>query len=136
MEINTTRFGPQQVDPTNALFFPNGLPGFEKDRRFQLLHETNDNPVLYYIQSLDNPNLTLHAVVASHFGLYYEIMLSDEDMLALGSESPEAVSILCVVSKDNNSEDDVVPHPACPVIINTETKRGIQMKVGQVKINC
>ncbi len=133
MEINTTRFGSQQVDPANTLFFPNGFPGFENERRFQLLHETNDNPVLYYIQSLDNPNLTLHAVVASHFGLHYEIMLTDEDMLALGSESPEAVSILCIVSKGNNTKDDIVPHPSCPVIINTVTKRGLQMKEGQVK---
>jgi len=114
MEINSTRFGSQQVDPTNILFFPNGFPGFEKDRRFQLLHETNDNPVLYYIQSLDNPNLTLYAVSASHFGMHYEIMLTDEDILSLGSESLEAISILCIVSKDNNSEDGVVPHLLVP----------------------
>ncbi len=134
MEINTTRFGSQEIDPTNTLFFPKGFPGFEKNRRFQLLHETNDNPVLFYIQSLDNPDLTLHAVLASHFGIHYEIMLTDEDMEALGSENPEAVSVLCIVSKDVNSEDGVIPHPSCPVIINTVTKRGIQMKVGQVAL--
>lgn len=134
MEINTTKFGVQSVDPANTLFFPNGFPGFEGNKRFQLLHESKDKPVVYYLQSLDDPNVTLHAVVASHFGIHYEITLTDEDMRVLETENAEEVSILCIVSKSNGAEGEIVPHPGCPVLINTVTKRGLQMKVGQVKI--
>ncbi len=81
------------------------------------------------------PQRAAHAVEASHFGIQYEITLTDEDMRLLETENAEEVSILCIVSKRNDPEGEIIPHPGCPVLINTATKRGLQMKEGQVKID-
>ena len=131
MEIQSTRFGTQEVDPSNTLYFPNGFSGFEHNRRFQLLHEEIDNPALYYLQSLDDPDVTLHTAAPSQFGIDYEISLSD----LLESRSGAEIIILCIVSKQNGREAAVTPHAECPVLINTVSKRGLQMKTGQIRVD-
>lgn len=113
MEIQSTRFGPQEVDPANTLYFPRGFAGFERNRRFQLLHEEIDNPSLYYLQSLDDPDVTLHTAMPSQFGLDYEIALSDDDMDLLESGNGSDIIILCIVSKKKDGVE-VTPMRSVP----------------------
>mgnify|MGYP003574050921 CR=1 FL=1 len=135
MEIQSTRFGTQEVEPSNTLYFPNGFAGFEQNHRFQLLNEEIDNPALYYLQSLDDPDVTLHTAVPSQFGIDYEIDLSDDDMALLESRNGSEIIILCIVSKKKGGEAGVTPHAECPVLINTVSKRGLQMKTGQINVD-
>ncbi len=135
MEIQSTRFGTQKVDPANTLYFPNGFSGFEQSRRFQLLHDNIDDPSVYYLQSLDDPDVTLHTATPEKFGLDYEIALSDDDLALLESRNGKEIIILCIVSKQKKKGAAVTPHAECPVLINTVSKRGLQMKSGQIRVD-
>ncbi len=59
MEIHTSRFGAQQGDPEKVIFFENGLAGFEMNKAYHFFHQDVANPVLFYLQSLDNHEFTI-----------------------------------------------------------------------------
>ena len=56
MLIETTRFGPIEIDGQRVITFKEGLPGFPGMRRFALI-QTSPEPVFFWLQSVDEPGL-------------------------------------------------------------------------------
>lgn len=123
MQINSTRFGPIEVDPSTIIEFPLPLAGFENSRRYKLLHEDNESPIVLWLQSLDEPDVSFNLIDPTRLGLNYEISLSDEESSLLQIGNPDAVSVLLLVSKENNQ---LLPAPNAPILINTEARIGMQ----------
>ena len=134
MKVSTTRFGAQEVDPDKTIFFPNGIAGFEENKHYHIFHENRKNHIVYYLQSIENPDLTLNTVIAEQFGMKYDFTLSKDYRETLGAKSPDNLVSLCIISKTED-ENQINAHPDCPIIINTATKRGLQIKAGEVKFD-
>ncbi|MGM3015927.1 flagellar assembly protein FliW, partial [Bacillus cereus group sp. BC329] len=80
--------------------FPNGLVGFEQNKRFMLVHEEGkEQPSSYTLQSLDDPALALQIVDPVTLGFNYELALSDAEMAILQSPAAEDVAVMQVLFK-------------------------------------
>jgi flagellar assembly factor FliW len=131
MEITTNRFGRQYADPEKCLTFPRGLAGFEHLTRFQIFHEESEtDPRVFYLQSLDDPAVTINAALHFDVGAEYDILLSDEDQETLGADGADEIVIICPISKTIESDFRIVPHTGSPILINARTRLGLQIVLG------
>ena len=134
MKVDTRRFGAQEVDPEKTIYFPKGISGFEESQYFQIFHENKKDHVVFYLQAIDNPGLTLNTIIAEQFGMKYDYTLSNDYRSDLDIENADDLISLCIISKADN-ENQINAHPDCPIIINIASKRGIQIKAGEVKFD-
>ena len=56
MQIETTRFGPVEVDESRLIEIPAGLLGFSSFKTFSLL-QPDENGVFFWLQSVETPDL-------------------------------------------------------------------------------
>lgn len=123
MQIESTRFGRIDVDPQTIIEFPQPLAGFEGSRRYKLLHEDTENPIVMWLQSLDEPDVAFNLIDPAQLGLTYEIALSDEEAATLKMQDPASVSVLLLVGKE---EEHLAPKPTSPILINPSARVGLQ----------
>lgn len=129
MKIHSTRFGTHEIDPESILTFPRGMLGFENSTRYKLFHEDKEQPVVHWLQSLDNPDLAFSVVDPARFGLNYEISLTDEEVGLLQVESADDIAVMLIAYKpqlDEIAGTSVSANINGPVILNTRTRLGLQ----------
>jgi flagellar assembly factor FliW len=133
MKINTTRFGELEVNQETIVTFPHGLPGFENCNRYQLLHEDKEGPVVFYMQSLDDPAVTFSIVDPALFGFNYELTLSDEEAALLQADNANELAIVLMVYKPLDAEGrearlqgGVTANINGPLVLNPAKKLGLQ----------
>jgi len=129
MEIKSKFLGEQQVDPDTVITFPKGIPGFEKQTRFKLFHQEN-NDIVYWLQSVDDAELTFSVTHPSHFNINYNFALTDEEEKLLDFESSADILILILLHKDDDNESTGNPtikgSIKSPLIINSNKRIGLQ----------
>ncbi len=133
MKIDTRNFGELEINPDAILTFPRGLPGLEGCARFQLLHEDKEGPVVYYLQSLDDPAVAFSIVDPALYGFNYELTLSDEETELLQSESPAELAVMLMVYKPLGTDGEKAVFPGGvsaningPLVLNLGKKLGLQ----------
>jgi flagellar assembly factor FliW len=128
MQVETYLFGAVEVSPEKVISFPNGLVGFESDKRFMLVHEDATNePASYTLQSLDDPNLAFQIVDPTTIGFNYELALSDADNALLQSPAAEDIAVMQVLfRKEEGGKVEISPSLRAPLVINTRAKVGLQ----------
>lgn len=142
MKANTFRFGELEINPETILTFPRGLPGFEDCIRYQLLHEENEGPVVFYLQSLDDPAVTFSVVDPAQFGFNYELSLSDEDAALLQTDDPSELAVMLMVYKPLGADGQkieitsgVTANINGPLVLNPGKKLGLQKVLVGPKCN-
>lgn len=133
MKIDSPRFGSLEVDPAHVIEFPLGLAGFEDCRRFSLFHPEGEQPSYFILQSIDEPETAFHIADPAQFGLNYDLTLSDEEAVALAITDAERrvarfgarLAVAMIVSKPGIGLP-VKPNRTGPLVINLETRRGLQ----------
>jgi len=137
MGIKTTRFGEVEIDDT-VITFPEGLPGFEEFKKYKLFHniDAGDSPFLFWLQSLEDPDLAFHVIDPFSFGFNYEFTLTDEETKSIKVEKPDEIAILLMVSKvkvgKEDEEENIKAHVTNPLIINLKSKLAFQKQLKSV----
>lgn len=139
MMISSTRFGDITINPDTVITFPRGIPGFENCVRWTLLRELADegqNPagVVYLLQSLDDPDVTLPVADPTLFGFNYEFVLADAETNELKLEDPSDLAVLVALSAKAKvpQADNRVPlsnwhaNVAAPILLNIRSLVGAQ----------
>jgi flagellar assembly factor FliW len=128
MKINSTRFGTHEIDPESILTFPQGIPGFENCTRFKLFHEDKAQPVVHWLQSIDDPNVSFSVVDPAKFGLNYEITLSDEEVKQLSVENTGDIAVMLIAYKPQagTAGANVSANINGPILLNTRMRLGMQ----------
>jgi len=98
MLIQTTRFGPQEVDETRIITFPKGLLGFPKYQRYVLM-EAGEESYFWWLQSIEAPDLAFVVTDPSLFVPTYKVPLRAEQMSELGMGSLDEAQVLVIVNK-------------------------------------
>ena len=125
MEVNT-RFGTLEVDPDTLIEFPRGLPGLEGLTRFKLLHEEG-KPTLFWLQSVEDPEVQLTVTDPENLRVRYQIALSDEETEMLGLEDPtEALVLVALFRAEETADGPVRANLLGPILIHPKTRRGLQ----------
>lgn len=139
MMVNSTRLGQLDVDEGTTVTFPRGLPGFENSVKWKLFYEEDDsgNPragVVYLMQSLNDPDVTLPVTNPSLFGINYEFILSDSEIAELKLDDPNDLAVLVVMSQKAKIPQSTMAVPVenlganftAPLLINPKSRIGIQ----------
>ena len=117
-----TRFGRFDVHENAVITFAEGLPGFEKCRRFVLL-SSEDLAPLWCLQGLDAPEPSFLAVDPALVLPRYRRVLSDADHARLGDDELDFVWLALVTV----SGEDAVVNLRAPVVINAKRMVGAQV---------
>ncbi len=129
-KLNLPHFDGQSVefDPNTILDFPAGIPGFETCTKFKLFHEAG-KPYLFWLQSLDEPELLFTLRDPALMNLSYQVTLSDDDEKLLGVTPGDEVVVAVMVYKDKQVDDkpsSVKANMMAPIILNVSKRRGMQ----------
>lgn len=134
MEIKSKFLGEQQVNPDTIIHFPQGIPGFEDQTQFKLFHSEND-PVIFWLQSVDDDELTFSVAQPIDFNINYSFMLTDEDEEILQLQDLNDLLILIMLHKDQSDEHSrptIKGSIKSPLLINTVQRIGIQKNLNKI----
>ena len=98
MLIDTTRFGPQEVDETRIITFPKGILGFPKYKRYVLL-DAGEESYFWWLQSIEAPDLAFVVTDPSLFVPTYRVPLRADQMTELGLTSIDEAQVFVIVNK-------------------------------------
>lgn len=138
MKIESPRFGPLEVDQDKIIEFPKGLPGFEHCKRFSLFHDEVGQPIVFTLQSLDDPDVALPLTDPAQLGFHYELTLEDGDVKMLEPGAAEDVAVAVILHRpesaaprDGSANGGITANLMAPLVINTRKRRGIQQLIGR-----
>ena len=123
MNINTTRFGPIDIDAGDVIRFPEGLLGLPSCRDWVLLADA-ENDALAWMQSIDRPEIALGVVSPRRFVPSYQMRVARRELEPLRLEDAQAAQVLIVVSK---TERSITLNLKAPLLINLSRRLGRQV---------
>ncbi|MDI1293677.1 MAG: flagellar assembly protein FliW [Methylobacter sp.] len=132
MEIKSSFLGEQSIDSNTIITFPNGIPGFEDQTRFKLFHQEGDNPLIFWLQSLDDESLTFSVAQPSIFNINYNFELNDAEEAILGIEDIADTLILIILHKDETDQPTIKGAIKSPLVINCTKRIGLQKVLGKL----
>jgi len=123
VRVESEQLGVIEVEETKIIRLPDGLLGFPEITRFALI-EASDDGTYFWLQALDNPELSFLSLIPWGFFPDYEPEISDADQAVLELDSPEHALVLCLITI---SDDAVTANLLGPVIINSISGTGRQI---------
>lgn len=135
MKIKSSLLGEQVIDPNSIINFPRGIPGFEDQTRFKLFHQEN-NPIIFWLQSLDDELLTFSAASPALFNINYNLSLTDEEESLLALDNTSDIIVLILLHKDEEDENQkptIKGSIKSPLIINSAKRIGFQKILNNVE---
>jgi flagellar assembly factor FliW len=128
MKITLTRFGDQEmeINPENVITFPDSIAPFDGCTRYKLFHEEG-KPTVFWLQSLDEPDLMFSVADPAFLKLSYEVVLSDEDQVLLKAEQGDEILLAVILYRaGENAGGDINAVSTAPIIINASKRLGMQ----------
>lgn len=127
MKIDIAKFGLKDVpvNPDAVFSFPQGLVGFEEAKRFTLFHEEG-KPTVFWLQSLDNPQLAFSVVEPESIDLQYEMELSDEDCALIELKDAAEAVVVVILYREEADNGRVAANTRSPLVLNTRSRLGMQ----------
>jgi flagellar assembly factor FliW len=126
MELKTKHFGIIDIDENNIIDFPEGLPGFEKVKRFVLLNNPEENSPFRWLQGIDNGDLALVVIDPKVIKPDYIVDVEDTEVEILDIKDTDKVMVLSIVVIPADISK-MTANLKAPVLINVENNRGKQV---------
>lgn len=98
MLIETTRFGRLEVDGSRVIVFADGILGFPNLKKYVLL-QTSADPVFFWLQSLENPDLAFVVCDPRAFVPDYVAPIKLEEVKTLELRDLNDCQVFVVVNK-------------------------------------
>ena len=123
-KIKTKPFGEIEVDESQEIYFPDGLFGFEKYKKYYLL-ENPDSPFVW-LQSSEEPSLAFVMIQPIEFKKDYKLKVSAEDLKSIKLEKPEDELLDFAIVTIPSEASKMTANLQGPIIINVKKKLGKQ----------
>lgn len=123
MRINTTRFGRIDVDSSDVLHFPSGLPGLEDCRTWALLADSG-NDALGWLQSMTRGDVALAVVSPRRFVPDYQVRIPRSELTPLSIADIRQAQVVVVVGRNGKG---LTLNLKAPIVINLEARTGRQV---------
>lgn len=127
MEVQTTRFGKVDVAEERVITFPKGLLGFHTHTRFCLL-QPSDDACFFWLQSVDDPDLTFVITDPALFVPEYSVPIRAEQMQDLRLADVADAQVFVIVNKVS---DKLTGNLQGPLVVNTADKIGEQFVLAE-----
>lgn len=126
MKLMTKNFGAIEIEEQKIIYFPEGLPGFEKENKFIIINSEDEESLFQWLQSIENPELTF--VIINPFFVYpnYDIVIPKtvQEKLKIKDEKDLVIYSIVVVPEDI---EKMTTNLLGPIIINTKKMIGKQV---------
>lgn len=123
MLIQTTRFGPIEVDESKIMTFREGLLGFPDYARYALI-QTSEEPVFFWMQCVDEPGLAFVVCDPLVFVPDYQVPIRKDDVESLGMAELGESQVLAIVNK---VDGQLTANLLGPIVVATSTLRARQL---------
>ncbi|MEK3719072.1 flagellar assembly protein FliW [Paenibacillus sp. FSL H8-0034] len=116
MEVGTVRFGEIEVQDTEIISFPQGLPGFEQLKQFVIIKPNLELP-FSFLQSVEDGEIAF--IVVSPFIFYpdYEFEISEDTKRELAIMEETDVMVWNIISIRDSLEDATI-NLLAPIVLN------------------
>ena len=129
MILSTTRFGDLNVDETQSMEFPEGLPGFEDCRRF-VPFEHAECAGLMFLQSMERPDLCFLTLPVRSLRPDYCLLLTPEDSELLGlpaGRTPQiGTEVAAMALLSLREGQPPTANLLSPIVVRVATGRAVQ----------
>jgi flagellar assembly factor FliW len=123
MIIETSRFGPLEVDERRLIQFPKGILGFPDQQEYALI-QTAENSVFYWLQAVQRPDLAFVVCDPRLFVPDYVVPVKLEELTQIGLSEPSSAQVFTIVNKVDGL---LTGNLQGPLVINVETRAGRQL---------
>jgi len=123
MQIQTSRFGPIEIERDDILLFSKGLIGFENHRHWVLLADAG-NEAVAWLQSLHDPEIALPVVSPRRFVPGYQVRIARGQLTPLEMAALDQAFVLTVLGGDSQQ---LTLNLKAPIIINLDRRIGRQV---------
>ncbi len=124
----------QEEKTEEAIFFRKGLPGLGHNKRFSL-HRVEDNPLFYYLQSLDEPEVGLILIDPFPCFPHYAVDLSEQDKKEIELERQEDALVFTTVTV--LGEGKLSTNLSAPIVVNVARRLAKQLiipeRIGEMR---
>jgi flagellar assembly factor FliW len=127
MLIQTTRFGPVDIDESRILEFKSGLLGFSSYRSFALL-QPDENGVFFWLQSTESADLAFVVTDPALWIPDYQANIRKEQMEELGLTEVVDAQVLVIVNKRDHS---LTANLQGPLILNSANRHAMQLVLAE-----
>lgn len=128
MQIMTKHFGKIELDEDKIISFDHGILGFENDKRYTLLYdnEKGERPNISWLQSIEEASLSIPVISPFLIKEDYNPEIEDELLKPLGTLTEDNILVLTSITVPSDI-NKISANFKAPFIINTDTKKGIQV---------
>ena len=126
MRIETSRFGPMQVDEGMIIHFSSGLLGFSETKDYVIFDHDDDVP-FKWLQAIDEPDLAF--VIMDPFVVMsdYNVKIQDPDLHELQVNDTTELSLFVIISIPAGEPTRMTANLRGPVLVNGENRRAKQL---------
>lgn len=130
MNITTKLFGEIEVDEAKLINFVSGIVGFPELKRFLLIHDSESNGNIKWLQSIEEPAFAMPVIDPLYVMESYNPEIEDELLKPLDITDETSILVLCTITVPKEIEKMSVNLMA-PIIISGETRKACQIIVDQ-----
>ena len=129
MVVQTSRFGPVEVDEERVIVFGRGILGFPKFKRYVLIQPEPDS-TFYWLQSIEATDLAFVVTDPLLFVPDYQVPLREETRQDIGLNDLSEASVLVIVNKVG---DVLTANLQGPLVIHASTRVAAQVVISERK---
>lgn len=131
MLVQTVNFGSLEIPESKVIAFKEGLPGFPQINRFTVI-ELEELKPFKYLQSLDEPLISLFIINPFLLDPNYEFRLTDPDMEDVHSTNSAELEVYAVATIPEDPNGATINFMA-PIVINDKERCGKQVILHESK---
>jgi flagellar assembly factor FliW len=126
LQVESPWLGEIRWSAAEELFFPAGLPGFERCQRMVPVEIASQRPLIY-LQSAEEERVCFVAMPVLAVWAEFSLQISDDDRAAIGLEEDAAIGtdVMCLALLLPWGRS-VQANLNAPVVINLHNGRGVQ----------
>ena len=121
----SSRFGEISYSEEDVLFFPRGLPAFEKNRNWVLAGE-EDNAIKW-LQNIEDENLALPVTTPDAIMPDYNAKIPEDDLDLLETKDSGDLALLIVVSIPDSAPWNMTANLRAPILVNLRSRKAVQV---------
>ena len=125
VKVKTRPYGEIEVDDRQIVDFPEGILGFDDEKKFVMLDTDDENSPFKWLQSYREPDLVFIIIQPIDFMTEYELVISQSDINAVRAESANELLVFAIVTIPNDP-NEMTANLQGPIIINPKTRLGKQ----------
>ena len=121
MKIDSAIFGEIEINKETIIKFRGGIPGFSEED--YVIIEDEGNNVFFWLQSVENPIVSLPLINAAFFVKDYKPIINSE----LFNETKEEDLAIYNIVKVSEDIKNMTVNLKGPIVIDTKEKKGMQV---------